>query len=442
MSFYGGKPGASFVFAKNYVSISAMITDFKQGPSFDAVNFGEYVLITTTDTTSTDNGKIYRRGYDYTNSSGGAIYIGSITGPQGEQGIQGETGEQGPKGDKGDKGDQGIQGIQGEKGDTGTAATIEVGTVTTGAAGSSASVSNSGTTAAAVFDFTIPRGDKGEKGDTGTAATVKVGTVTTGAAGSSAAVSNSGTTAAAVFNFTIPRGDKGEKGDTGDQGIQGVSISAVTINDDGTVTVTYSDKTTSTATGTIKWVSAISVNSTDSETDPGNQKLHVTYNTGTSEDIGSPLNYIMRIAVNEDDFHLLALYSDPEKRGSVEYDSVAGWIDLGAIRDYSGLLIGPKLEASDHTELATVSTAITYLNTTYPTGLSSDDKGKVLSVIVSDSVTELYAFDYDNSTWYNLGTIEDAVGTQIIVAAEDATNIETLTTNLDTGGVWFVEEDR
>ncbi len=43
----------------------------------------------------------------------------------------------------------------------GAAATIEVGTVTTGSAGSSATVVNSGTDTAAVFDFTIPRGATG-----------------------------------------------------------------------------------------------------------------------------------------------------------------------------------------------------------------------------------------------------------------------------------------
>lgn len=59
--------------------------------------------------------------------------------------------------------------LKGDKGDTGTAATVDAGTTTTGVAGSDASVVNSGTTSAAVFDFTIPRGDKGEKGDTGTA---------------------------------------------------------------------------------------------------------------------------------------------------------------------------------------------------------------------------------------------------------------------------------
>lgn len=49
----------------------------------------------------------------------------------------------------------------GLKGDRGSAATVRVGTVTTGAAGSSASVTNSGTENAAIFDFVIPRGDTG-----------------------------------------------------------------------------------------------------------------------------------------------------------------------------------------------------------------------------------------------------------------------------------------
>lgn len=64
-------------------------------------------------------------------------------------------------------------------------------------------------------------GEGGSSGEAGTAATIEVGTVTTGEAGSSAAVTNSGTTSAAVFDFVIPRGDKGEKGDTGPQGPRG-----------------------------------------------------------------------------------------------------------------------------------------------------------------------------------------------------------------------------
>ena len=66
-----------------------------------------------------------------------------------------------------------------------------------------------------------PQGPQGEPGAPGAAATVTVGTTTTGEAGTQAAVTNSGTTSAAVLNFTIPKGAKGDKGDKGDTGSTG-----------------------------------------------------------------------------------------------------------------------------------------------------------------------------------------------------------------------------
>jgi len=157
----------------------------------------------------------------------------------GPQGIQGPAGDRGDKGDRGDVGPPGERGLQGAKGDPGDAATISIGSVTTGQPGTSADVSNSGTSSAAVFDFAIPRGEPGiqgdrglpgadgaagadgAKGDPGDAATVSVGSVTTGEAGSSAAVNNSGSSSAAILDFTIPRGAQGAKGDAGDRGLPG-----------------------------------------------------------------------------------------------------------------------------------------------------------------------------------------------------------------------------
>jgi hypothetical protein len=55
-------------------------------------------------------------------------------------------------------------------------------------------------------------GPAGTDGTNGTAATVAVGTVSTGTAGSAAAVTNSGTSSAAVLNFTVPRGANGLAG--------------------------------------------------------------------------------------------------------------------------------------------------------------------------------------------------------------------------------------
>lgn len=66
-------------------------------------------------------------------------------------------------------------------------------------------------------------GVQGAKGD---AATVTVGTVTIGEAGSNPSVTNVGTSAAAVLNFVIPKGDKGDPGDKGDAG---TGISGITL---------------------------------------------------------------------------------------------------------------------------------------------------------------------------------------------------------------------
>lgn len=123
-----------------------------------------------------------------------------------------------PRGDKGDKGDTGATGSPG------VAATISVGTTTTGQPGTNASVTNVGTSSAAVLNFTIPKGAKGDTGATGApgatgspgaAATVSVGSTQTGNPGTSASVVNSGTSSAAVLDFTIPRGDKGDQGNPG-----------------------------------------------------------------------------------------------------------------------------------------------------------------------------------------------------------------------------------
>lgn len=107
------------------------------------------------------------------------------------------------------EGQQGIQGIQGIQGD---AATVNAGSTTTLAPGSPATVANSGTTSAAVFDFGIPegvQGIQGIQGIQGDAATIAVGTTTTVAPGNPAAVTNSGTSSAAIFDFDIPQGETG-----------------------------------------------------------------------------------------------------------------------------------------------------------------------------------------------------------------------------------------
>jgi hypothetical protein len=90
-------------------------------------------------------------------------------------------------------------------------------------------------------------GPQGPQGNTGSAATIAVGTVTTVPAGNPATVTNVGSTSAAVFNFGLPQGvqgntgSQGAKGDKGDQGDPGpagvVAATAPILYDSGTQTV-------------------------------------------------------------------------------------------------------------------------------------------------------------------------------------------------------------
>jgi hypothetical protein len=140
-----------------------------------------------------------------------------LTGPQGIQGVAGPTGPQGLKGDqgdKGDKGDQGIQGIQGIDGPVGPKGDK-------GDQGIQGPQGVQGATGAA-----------GTNGADGLAATISVGTVTSVAAGGTPTVTNTGTTTAAILNFGLVTGATGAQGPQGDPGPKGdpqVKASAVDI---------------------------------------------------------------------------------------------------------------------------------------------------------------------------------------------------------------------
>ena len=80
-SFYGGKQGISFVIKNKFESVSAMETEFKKGNTYTEVWYGEYCIIDTPNKNDPDNGKIYRRGINYQEENGDAIYVGQIVGP-------------------------------------------------------------------------------------------------------------------------------------------------------------------------------------------------------------------------------------------------------------------------------------------------------------------------------------------------------------------------
>jgi hypothetical protein len=92
---------------------------------------------------------------DVSPASWGLLAQAGAAGAQGAQGLQGFNGPQGPTG---------AAGPQGPAGPTGAGASIAIGAVTTTAPGSQATVTNSGTTTAAVLNFTLPQGAPGTSG--------------------------------------------------------------------------------------------------------------------------------------------------------------------------------------------------------------------------------------------------------------------------------------
>lgn len=122
----------------------------------------------------------------------------------------------------------GPQGPPGEDGQDGAAAGFGTPTVSVGSGTGtpSATVTASGPDTAKVFAFAFENlkgaqgdpGTPGQDGADGAAATIAVGTVSGLPAGSTPTVTNSGTSAAAVFNFGIPAGAQGAPGQDGDDG--------------------------------------------------------------------------------------------------------------------------------------------------------------------------------------------------------------------------------
>lgn len=124
------------------------------------------------------------------------------TGLAGSTGLQGIKGDTGATGTTGANGPQGLIGLTGATGSTGPAGPTgpQGSTGSTGAQGATGPIGPTGATGSV---STVP-GPAGPTGATGAAATISVGTVTTLAAGATPTVTNTGTSSAAVFAFGIP----------------------------------------------------------------------------------------------------------------------------------------------------------------------------------------------------------------------------------------------
>lgn len=199
------------------------------------------------------------------------------------------------------------------------------------------------------------------------------------------------------------------------------------------------------------------------------KRINVRYNVkrdgnnSVIETIGSPLNGIYSVIIDESNFHLLILFDDKEHRynptldennqlpasphtiteqeatdyirkGSVwvkrtskgetttATNGVYWWLDLGSVKDDAGVLIGLNITQKMIDDSAAQNkTILGYLDYTYPNGLVSNQQGKSLIGKIAtygdvDSSKKFYAFDYNYEEtdsegnikygrWYYLGEI-------------------------------------
>lgn len=213
------------------------------------------------------------------------------------------------------------------------------------------------------------------------------------------------------------------------------------------------------------------------------------YNDGTKNTIGYPINDIADVFVDGTNYHLYILYSDitqrPQSNDDLNKDKFASrnwatnvtvgrkdvfgnvstrwdnsgvlyWLDLGAIKDQAGLLVGYHLTNSIIHDTAATLTAddnfnpnnytkedsytynineiITYLNKVHPGGVTSTgfqpSNVKTESKIVTYSPgktdaeqQKFFAYDYNrysSSTgvgkgWYYLGSLDESTGRDVAI---------------------------
>ena len=383
-SFYGGRRGASFVIAKRYSTITEMVAAFSQGGDYKTVNYDEYVLIDTENKNNPDNGKIYRRGYEYNNSMGGAIYEGQIVGPAGlaphtEMHTIDEVEQIQEREDftyrrgSGEYSPVGGNIIPGKYVEPGTGI-IKYNDKISWAYCSVRDMNSHESTAHIGFKFpytvidytttSVSTYENGDYADTSAATRIDDGShpfyekwnisIPKGVKGDAfknfrvmvadnTIESYTGQTdditnhrQVLVYDYYIY--DNKEVGEVKTYYVGDYNkISNITVSATGLVTIEYTHDDNDTYQMRIPTSVSINTGSTEGT---GTQKVVITYANGDTEEIGQPLNYIMATAI-DNRYHLLVYYSDPAKRSALvnpaTYDGKNDWADLGYIGNGTGV---------------------------------------------------------------------------------------------------------
>lgn len=499
-SFYGGRQGASFVLKESFLTINDMIVNFKQGNAYKTVGFDEYVLINTENKNNPDNVKVYRRGYDYNNDMGGALYIGQIVGPAGLaphlqittiEDINELAEKEGFEYRKG-SGSYGSETnlVPGKYDENGTikyndeikwaycSVRDENSHESTAYIGfqipyiimeySSSSVSpyynrdsenanfNNLNLAERIDDKEHPFYEKwhlsipkGIKGDTLQNFRVMIADSTIQAyANQQDDITNK--RKVLVYDYIVY--DKKAEGELvtiyiGDYNqITNMSVDSNT----GTITVEFTHDSAKKIQLVYPKDLSVDIGNTEGQ---GTQQLVSTYTNGTTKLIGKPINYIMKTVI-ADNYHYLVLYSDPKKRQEIitagqnaEWEGRNDWHDLGSVKSDNGILVGEYISTNDYPELDEIDAAINFLNNRYPDGLIAEgSQGKLIAIGDGTENKSCYAFNYnfnDNGTyqgWFFLGLLGQS-SASAICGPENDSYTQNLADALPVDGIWFIVEE-
>ena len=444
-SFYGGRQGASFVIQERYLTITDMINQFKMGNGYKTVNYDEYVIIDTENKNDPDNGKVYRRGYDYSNNMGGALYVGQIVGPAGlaphtelktiaEVKAIEETEDFEYRRGEGEYAVTNTSIIPGKNSDGTFNDSIEWAYCSVRGANSHESIAYIGFKVPyTVIDFTAEPVSAYTEDDIELAERIDDTTHPF----------------YEKWQLKVPRGIKGDalrnlREDTDSSGRRILvydsinydnsaigtkttstigflnDIEAVNITENGVITIQYSAD--SDVTFKLKYPSKIAYNS-------ATNKLRVTYTNGTAEDIGEAIKFIKSTEIKTSNYHLVVTYNTGEI------------VDLGSVKSDNGILIGENFEDASITD---INSWIAKLNSIYPNGR---EDGKIITAGSSYDNKGFYAFNYQYNTngkykgWYYLGTIGSATLSSVALPIEKDGSIPNLASQLPLNGIWFITEE-
>lgn len=233
-------------------------------------------------------------------------------------------------------------------------------------------------------------------------------------------------------------------------------ITHIIVAENGEVTYKYNDNSTSIDEQKVKWIESIEltengifsvkynvdnvstqINSenplkwiTNIYIDENDFLIKAEYNNGQSENLSNtPVSFIKEMKINED-YHLLVKYTNnPDE-----------YVDLGSIKDNSGLLIKTNILPSITTpSLTTVEEMIEYLNLNGNSYFQESEIYKAISIGEEYGAKKIFAYDEINETWYYLGVIGDTDEMHTIDIPFIISDTED--ENLPIGGLWLQTEE-